>query len=50
MANLTAVAVPGRTAHDAYCADNDWHLLDDAERAVWVDVEDSVIATYGGRR
>jgi hypothetical protein len=50
MAALQAVVTPGRTAHDTYCADDDWHLLDDAARAVWVDVEDAVIATYGGSR
>lgn len=50
MGQLTAVATPGKLAHDTYCADDDWHLLDDAERAVWVDVEDAVMGAYGGRR
>jgi hypothetical protein len=29
------VKTPGRAAHDTWCADDDWHLLDDEERALW---------------
>jgi hypothetical protein len=50
MLRLVTAVIAGRTAHDAYCADDDWDLLDDAERAVWADVEDAVIGTYGGQR
>jgi hypothetical protein len=30
---------PGKAAHDAYCADDDWDLLDEAEHDLWVHVE-----------
>jgi hypothetical protein len=43
-------AIPGKTAHDAYCSEDDWHLLDEETVALWVTVEDDVIKAYGGRR
>ena len=26
---------PGQAAHDTWCADDDWHLLDDDARQLW---------------
>lgn len=28
---------PGRAAHDTWCADDDWHLIDDEARQLWED-------------
>lgn len=30
-------ATPGKAAHDTWCADDDWHLLDDEARQLWED-------------
>lgn len=30
---------PGKAAHDAYCADDDWMLHDEAARDLWAHVE-----------
>lgn len=30
---------PGKAAHDAYCADDDWDELDEEARDLWVHVE-----------
>ena len=28
---------PGQAAHDTWCAEDDWHLLDDEARKLWED-------------
>ena len=34
---------PGKVAHDAYCADDDWDTLTEAEHDLWVTVEREVL-------
>jgi hypothetical protein len=36
---------PGHATHDAWCADDDWATLSDAERAAWEDAAQAAIAT-----
>jgi hypothetical protein len=48
---LTAAGTPGKAAHDAWCANDDWHLLDEEARAMWEDVaragHERTVATGG---
>jgi hypothetical protein len=32
-----SAATPGKAAHDTWCADDDWDLLDDEARDLWED-------------
>jgi hypothetical protein len=32
---LITSKTPGHAAHDTWCADDDWHLLDDEARDLW---------------
>lgn len=34
---VAPVATPGKAAHDTWCADDDWDLLDDEARGLWED-------------
>jgi hypothetical protein len=36
-ADPVAAVTPGKAAHDTWCADDDWHLLDREAQGLWED-------------